>query len=259
MNQSGFRTVRSGRDARTVLAIDSGLGMAQASFQELAALLETEWTVRESVPGSSLDDWLAEINRSGYDIRGVLGYCSGSSLAGALADRVIERGWSNPGVVLFDPVPVNPRELWFIFNRFVDAFTELMDEDTIARARTLVREAVHRHGPDLIALTAELRVGYEHTIRAAAEPAGLHEQIIEDFVDRFDAELDFMLAATEHPLSPRHAEVAVIYSSDWTESEIEAASRDRVEVPRAELLSSPEVAAATMRALTACGTTGSVR
>lgn len=246
---TSFRPVRSSHSRQTVLAVDSGLGMSEGGFPELASLLTSDCSVRELVPPVyRIGAWLREIETFGYDVCGVLGYCAGASLACALAEGITELSGSAPAVILFDPVPVTPDEFWYVFCRFVGTFREHVSEPELDEARERGRSVLSRCGTDFPALARELAAGYEPVVRKACEALELPDDLADDFVGRFQTQMDYMLAAAEYPF-PATTSVSVILSQEGHDLDMVAANCQRIPVPHAELLTSPEVAAAVDRAL----------
>lgn len=225
-----------------MLAIDAGIGMADGSLATLARKLATECAVYESMPPNyCVDSWLDDIRECGFDVRGVLGYCSGASLACALVDRIVRADSARPVLVLLDPVPVDTSELWFIYERFLSTFRGAIDADAYGRAQSVAAEAARRHGDDFAAFAAELRTEFEQVARRACAALGLSDESADDFVERFDIQVAFMLTAAGLPLAADSVSPVVLLSRDATGSPAGMPGGRRFDVPRAELFTTQAV------------------
>lgn len=252
-----LRLLCPGGADQVLLAVDSGLGMAEAGFPELMTLADTGFAVWQNAPGSySVDSWLSDVEEIGLDVHAVLGYCSGASLACAAADEMTERDGRERTVVLFDPVVADTREFWGMYGRFVDPFQEELSKEDIRAARAFARSAVAEIGDDRIALTARLKEGYAEVVSKVCIAADLPVEIEAEFSERFGDQLGLMLAAAEIPLTARRARVAVVLSQDAEDGFPQAKETVRVDVTRQDLFSAPRVAEHVAGILRGMGVTG---
>jgi thioesterase domain-containing protein len=119
MDLDGWRRLRPGSTPGVLLAVDFTLAKvrAQANFDDLAhrlpagpALWCTDgsgWPATGGDPAAHLRQWLNRTRdltdrADTGDVRGVLGFCAGATLAGALAADLADRGQAPP-LVLLDP------------------------------------------------------------------------------------------------------------------------------------------------------------
>jgi hypothetical protein len=119
----GWRLLRPGSGPGVVLSVDFTLARvrAQANFGDLARLLpegpavwgtgETCWPTASGSPTVQLEHWLRRSRDFGGEVRAVLGFCAGASLARALADRLADSGDPAPAVILLDPVAANAQTM----------------------------------------------------------------------------------------------------------------------------------------------------
>jgi hypothetical protein len=119
----GWRLLRPGSGPGVVLSVDFTLARvrAQANFGDLARLLpegpavwgtgETCWPTASGSPTVQLEHWLRRSRDFGGEVRAVLGFCAGASLARALADRLADGGDPAPAVILLDPVAANAQTM----------------------------------------------------------------------------------------------------------------------------------------------------
>jgi hypothetical protein len=119
----GWRLLRPGSGPGVVLSVDFTLARvrAQANFGDLARLLpegpavwgtgETCWPAASGSPTVQLEHWLRRSRDFGGEVRAVLGFCAGASLARALAERLADGGAPAPAVILLDPVAANAQTM----------------------------------------------------------------------------------------------------------------------------------------------------
>lgn len=128
MDLDGWRRLRPGSTPGVILAVDFTLAKvrAQATFDDLARLLPdgpaiwctdgSGWPATAGDPAAHLRQWLAHTRAlAGLGaVRGVLGFCAGAPLAGALtgalAAGTAQRGQAPP-LVLLDPTEPDAQTL----------------------------------------------------------------------------------------------------------------------------------------------------
>ncbi|MFA1538108.1 hypothetical protein [Actinomadura monticuli] len=253
MTPETVRLLRAGPKSPGLLAVDSGLGMAEASFPDLSEMIDADCAIWETVPSRyEPDDWLAELDDEPLV---VLGYCSSASLACAVAARLSE----HRRVVLFDPVKVDAAELWFMAGRFLAPFAEDLPRDELDRIRALVRGAVRALESDLAALADALKELYIPAVLSACAAARLPDEVAAEFTARFAEQLRFMLTAAEAPLTISPPHPTVVLSRDGAVPGFPADRTIRLTVPRAELLSSPAAAAIVTSVVSSCVRTRKAR
>jgi hypothetical protein len=248
----GWRLLRPGSGPGVLLSIDFTLAKvrAQANFGDLARLLpdgpavwgtgETCWPVAAGSPGAQLEHWLRRSRGFGGEVRAVLGFCAGASLARALAGRLAESGDPAPTVVLLDPVAANAQTM-------IDQC-----EMAVRRIATAPGAAAPLDLPgadDLDALATLLTERYAAVAAPVCAAQGVPPAIIEQLRERMETNLRYLaLCATAGTGSTGAA--VLILSRDHVPPPAMRGDREvRLDVGQNELLADPDAAVAIADAL----------
>lgn len=138
MSFTQWRVVRQGETDAALVALDFGIGRPGAGMGDLAQRLSFSGWILESRPPAQagmtvdryVDELLADLRSSDLMIRGVLGYCAGSNVAGMLHRRLTVEG--DLPLVLLDPARVT---------------AETLRAEFVTAVRTLAQWAVEAGAP----------------------------------------------------------------------------------------------------------------
>jgi hypothetical protein len=228
-----------------VLCLDFPGGRAAAGFAELAANAPVDARFLHLGPVRSadgplrtlVDRWVREATG---DVRAVLGFCAGASLATRVADAVIEAGLAPPEVLLFDAVTVTGATLCQQFVDVVEPSAEHLTGDELAGAHAWQERLLDRYPGDPPRLAEGLAARYDELMAAVAERLDLGEHFHHELTAGFTAYLDYLALAAEGGLDLRGG-TPLFVSSRQHELSFEAARRLAPGVDREDLLRDPEV------------------
>jgi hypothetical protein len=252
-----------------IVAIDFPVtGRNEAGFADLAPLLDGELGVLETMPSLDIDTpgvsgaayvdgWLTQLRETGLHVRGIASYCAGAAFVPALARGIREWQHDSPTVILFDPeIPV-PLTLHTQFRRALQRFAPLLSdaerENIFATADRLYAE----HPEDITALQAAISAVFRKTAHVGFERAGIDAKHGADLLIAFEAFARYLVAGAQvRAATPaeRPADGPIAISSHTPTNGLNlvpeeqrsafVAKEIRFDIAHAELLSSPEVAAA---------------
>ncbi|MBQ0983227.1 hypothetical protein KBZ10_01455 [Streptomyces sp. F63] len=262
MTWSNWRRLGPAEGGTTVLAVDFGPGRATAGFGELAPRLTGDWTLwepRTFTTGSAGDgdpqelvrEWASYAAAQGTGVAAVIGYCSGSALACALADALQERGMPRPLLVMFDPDAADAGLIHDYYTTALRSFEGFLPDAELERARDLgdhTLSAAAGAGPDgLTALARVLGAEYERVAAAACLAAGMKPEYGRQLSERLDTFLGYLATTgrVEDSVPARAAArgpVEVIVSRQQTVPARFGAATRAFDVTRAALLDDQAVA-----------------
>lgn len=259
MTLDGWRLLRPGSGQGVVLSVDFTLARvrAQANFGDLARLLpegpavwgtgETCWPAASGNPTDQLEHWLRRSRDFGGEVRAVLGFCAGASLARALADRLTGGGDPAPAVILLDPVAANAQTM--------------IDQCDVAVRRIAAPPGGPSSGAvlpdppelpdavDLDVLATLLTERYAAVAAPICAAQGVPPAITEQLCQRVETNLRYLaLCATADP--PATAPALLVFSRDHVPPAGMRGGREvRLDVGQNELLADADVALAVAGAL----------
>ena len=269
-NDCTWITRATGMTNSVVLAIDFPVtGRNEAGFADLAPLLDGEYGLLESMPSMDIDTpevsgtdyvegWLDQLRGLGVHVRGITSYCAGAAFVPALARGV--RTWQHdaPVVILVDPeIPV-PLTLHVQFRRALERFAPLLSDaertDIFATADRLHAE----HPDDITALQAAISTVFRRVAHIGFERAGIDATHGADLLVAFEAFARYLVAGAQAraatPTEPSATGGPIAISSNTPTNGLNlvpeeqrsafVAKEIRFDIAHAELLTSPEVAAA---------------
>ncbi|ROO87034.1 hypothetical protein EDD29_4623 [Actinocorallia herbida] len=256
-----FNVLRGSSTADLILASDfaAATGRTVGSFSDLIPKVPTSeavWETRPPAPGDRsaddhLDRWAAEARASGMTVRCVLGYCVGSVFGAGLVERI--SAWQEPpALIVFDPEAPHPALLHRHYLDAIGALTGFLTADQATAARTDGDAALAERTamPELAKVLSDLVVAH-------GEPAltriGLAADRSAELLGGFRAFLSYLVSAAE--LDPGRGWAAATAITSASEhnglNTLPAGRREgvvareiRFDLPHAELLRAPEVAAA---------------
>ncbi|WP_067889952.1 hypothetical protein [Actinomadura chibensis] len=249
-----------GAGGAVVLAVDfDGSGRREATFRDLVRLLPDVPEVWQAVPPPDehlpgtppehyLEWWLGLPGGDGADVRAVLGYCAGGVFASALADAIAARRGDRPPVILFNPGEPTVDTLDRDFTGIVEGMTILADDER-ADLRERARRARAEAGSDFDALSARYVALYLESSAVAFERFGIDAEVGEQLTRLFQSYVRYLAAARALGYRPGWAGAAALTAREQAGSGFTAAETV-FELSRAELLRSPEVAAAARELIT---------
>lgn len=132
MTPQAHAVLRTSAGGELVVAADFGTsGRPSATFGDLVANLTADRTIWETLPppygpdaaltaAQHIERWMADIVGSGLSVTAVIGFCSGSVYAAALADALSARQPA-PRLLLIDPDLAQRRMVIEHYERFVRA------------------------------------------------------------------------------------------------------------------------------------------
>ncbi|MEE6260941.1 hypothetical protein [Plantactinospora sonchi] len=258
----GWRALRPG-DGPVLLGVDFSTARSRtvAGFADLAALLPEPyavWGTDESTwrdvgrspddpPGAALSDWLDRTAPTVGEPGGLLGYCAGAALAGALARRLAQGRPTAPPVVLLDPSTVTAETLYDQFNSALDGIAGVLPEAEVRAARTAGRDDMSEL-LELPRLAARLSDRYAALARPACAAQGVPATIADQLCGRVDTYLRYLLLSSAAPLDVPDTALVVL-SATHEPPPLPGVRQVRLDVPRERLLAEPRVAEVTVRAL----------
>ncbi|WP_327305703.1 hypothetical protein OG730_21045 [Streptomyces sp. NBC_01298] len=211
MTWSNWRRLGPAEGGTTVLTIDFGPGRATAGFGELAPRLTGDWTLWEprtfttgSAAGTAgngdpqelVREWAAHTAAQGTKVAAVTGYCSGSTLACALADALQEQGLPRPLLIMFDPDAADAGLIHDYYTTALRSFEGFLPDAELERAGDLgsrVLSAAAAAGPNgLTALARELGSEYERVASAACRAAGMGPEYGRQLSERLGTFLGYL-------------------------------------------------------------------
>ncbi|MEH0971285.1 hypothetical protein V6U77_09155 [Micromonospora sp. CPCC 205546] len=259
-----WNTLRTGSSDEVVLLVDFSAEASRmtAGFSNLVPLLPERYTVRapqraawtgETDGGAGaaarLEQWLATADQFGAEVVAVLGYCAGCRLSAAFADRLT--GPTPPAVVFLDPLPVFPETLLHEYQEAVNGLAPDLEPAVVELA---TRQAQDRVGTaaDLTELATWLSGSYRALAVEGCRKLGIDDEFTEQLVARLTDYLQYLTIAAAAP-PPRSAPDLVLRSNTPMPSVLtqEYPAAELVDVPRADLLGSREVADLVTRVLSA--------
>ncbi|MET9868272.1 hypothetical protein ABZZ16_19215 [Streptomyces sp. NPDC006386] len=257
-NAANWSRIRAGNTPGVVLAVDFyGTGRQEATFRHLCELLPDPVEVWHAVPPTPDGDWSAATGAghlrrwteglgtdlTGRPVRALVGYCAGSVFASALADSLGEREGHRPQVVLFNPGVPDVATLTRDFRGLIDGMDVLTDEERagLLAEMTAIQQA---HSPDALVPVAEQYAAlYRKGCDLLCERLGVDASLGAELVTVLHSYLAYLTAARDVPPAPHWRTAASLTSrehrgADFTDTE------HGFDVARADLLKSPQVAAA---------------
>lgn len=239
---TGWTRLTGSPGDRLVLAVDfDATGRAGGTFRDLARHLPPGHEVWQTLPPPDGHDhlawWLDTL--PGTEVGTVLGYCAGGVFACALADRFPTR----PAVVLLDPGPPTVSTLDRDFRASLDALTGLTDDER-ADLHAQVTRARHQHGDDFTAVSSDMARVHRSASAQAFERLGVDPDIAEELTGLFGGYLAYLVAARALPWRPGPTDRSCVSRDHNGPVTADAVLFD---LPRADLLRSPLVAAALFR------------
>jgi hypothetical protein len=248
----GWRLLRAGSGPGAVLGVDFTQAQvrAQANFGDLAPNMpdeyavwgtdETAWPSSAGAPRTHLDTWLHHSRGFGAEVRGVLGFCAGATLACSLAGSLATASGVAVPVVLFDPVTV---AAWTLVDQFDEALTRMVaiaGEPAVRAARLVHSDRVDER--DLAALATLLARRYAAVAGPACADQGIPDSITDQLCQRVETNLRFLaMCATAAFGTPEPA--ALVLSRDHVVPPALRGAREvRLDVGQNELLADPDAA-----------------
>lgn len=263
-----------GRSDSIVIGIDFPItGRGEAGFADLAPLLGSEFGLWETMPSMDLngpvsgaayvEDWLTELKASGRRVQGILSFCAGAAFVPAIAQGI--RQWQEelPTVVLFDPeIPV-PMTLHMQFQRALERFAPLLSEPERLSAFATADRLYQENSHDITALQAAISKVFQEIGHIGFERAGIDPRHGGDLLIAFDAFARYLVAGAQVRASAgavgSEERKPIAISSHTPTNGLNLVSEEqraalvskeiRFEIAHATLLSSPEVARATVELL----------
>jgi hypothetical protein len=252
----GWRLLRPGSGPGVVLSIDFTLARAraQANFGDLARLLpdgpavwgtgEACWPVAAGSPDAQLEHWLRHSRGFGGEVRAVLGFCAGGSLARALAGRFAESGDPAPTVVLLDPVVANAQTM-------IDQC-----DISVRRIATAPGGPATAAAPpdlpgtdDLDVLATLLTERYAAVAAPVCAAQGVPPAIIEQLRQRMEANLRYLALCATAGTGSTGAAVVILSRHHVPPPGMRGDREVRLNVGQNELLADPDAAVAVADAL----------
>jgi hypothetical protein len=259
-----WESVRAGGPGAT-LAVDYGLGRREAGIPELTAQLTNGGSMLQSLffPGTTegvdppddvsplIEDWRRDATTDGREVRAVLGFCAGASLAAALADSFARAG-APVRLVLLDPQVVRPAVLLARFHEAMGSLVGVVEPELAASAEADCRSAVEAAGSAPVTascyrdLAATIRSAHRRVVEAAAERTGLPPDLTDEIVNHFGRVTRYLaLAGAAFTGRWKVDRPAVTYLSRTHIPDLLLPAPDRVfNADRATFLGSPELAEA---------------
>jgi len=261
--QTNWRILASGASDRALLAVDFGPGRREAGFAELVANLAPDTVVWQPVFLPQTDDpvngtdsdtcvreWLDDLRDAGLDIRGVLGYCAGSTLAVRLAELIRESCEREPAVVLLDPSRVDGAVIQEHFVTSAAAYAEVLPPERIQAAvadaarvtSTLGTDLAQRSAGSLADAMLDLQRLYDGIVRSVCEAIDAGDEVGTSFSQRFAAFLSYLVTAGRAGAYPAKCDTTVVVSENHRLHDGFGVAGHRIPVSRAALLADPSVA-----------------
>ncbi len=255
-NAANWSRIRTGHAPGVVLAVDFyGTGRQEATFRHLCDLLPDPVEVWHAVPPTLDGDWSAATGAGhlrwwteGLDlaerpVRALVGYCAGSVFASALADTLGERDGHRPQVVLFNPGVPGVATLTRDFRGLIDGMDVLTDEERagLLAEMTAIQQA---HAPNaLVPVAKQYAALYRKGCDLLCERLGVDASLGAELAAVLHSYLAYLTAALDVPPAPQWRTATTLTSrehrgADFTDTE------HGFDVARADLLNSPQVAAA---------------
>lgn len=203
-----WRVLTEGDEGDLVLAVDYSVsGRPEAGFSELLPRLGTGYAVWETLPppfgkepsmsgGDYVEHWLGEVRASGRKVKGVLGYCVGSTYAAGLAAGIREWQSELPATVLFDPESPNEITLCWQFSKAMGNLSALLSPEEVTEAQEAGHEAQQRLG-DLQELRDELIEIFRRVGGGAFARIGLDAAGREEFTATFASFMHYLSSAAD--------------------------------------------------------------
>lgn len=250
----GWTRLGAGPSGRLVLAVDfDGTGRQEATFRELVRLLpdglglDVWHAVPPRDPGDLTPDsylrwWLETPEREARKVEAVFGYCAGSVFACALADVLETRQGRRPAVVLFNPGPPSVATVSRDLGGAIRGMEALTGEERDALHRR-VAELREEHGEDFEKVGKRFAELYREASKVVFERWEVDEDVGEELTGLFRAYVAYLAAAR-----------ALVPAESWGSAASLTAAEQRgsgftdhevvFDLPRGELLRSPDVASA---------------
>ncbi|MFD3794955.1 hypothetical protein [Streptomyces californicus] len=257
-NALNWSRIRTGDASGVVLAVDFyGTGRQEATFRHLCDLLPDPAEVWHAVPPTPEGNWSAATGTShlrpwtdgldtvlaGRPVLALVGYCAGSVFASALADALTTREGRRPQVVLFNPGAPAVATLTRDFRSLIDGMDVLTDEERagLLAEMTAIKRA---HAPNaLIPVAEQYAALYRKGCDLLCERLGVDASLGAELTAVLHSYLAYLTAALDVPPAPQWRTATSLTSrehrgADFTDTE------HCFDVARADLLNSPQVAAA---------------
>jgi hypothetical protein len=250
----GWRLLRPGSAPGAVLTIDFTLARvrAQANFGDLARLLpegpavwgtdESCWPATGGPPGRQLEQWLSRSRGFGGGVRGVLGFCAGASLAGALAAGLGGDG-PVPPVVLLDPVAADAQTM---IDACGDATRRMAGTGGAAGLAALPDP---RAADDLDGLATLLTEGYAAVAAPVCAAQRIPQPIVAQLRQRVGTHLRYLALCATAALDRAGVAVLVLSRDHAVPARLRGAREVRLAAGQNELLADPGAALAVAGAL----------
>ncbi|MFC9245025.1 hypothetical protein ACFT7S_13605 [Streptomyces sp. NPDC057136] len=257
-NAANWSRIRTGDAPGVVLAVDFyGTGRQEATFRHLCDLLPDPVEVWHAVPPTPDGNWSAATGAdhlrwwtegldtvlAGRPVRALVGYCAGSVFASALADTLTAREGHRPQVVLFNPGAPGVATLTRDFRSLIDGMDVLTDEERagLLAEMTAIRQA---YAPNALVPVAEQYAAlYRKGCDLLCERLGVDASLAAELATVLHSYLAYLTAALDVPPAPQWRTATSLTSrehrgADFTDTE------HGFDIARADLLNSPQVAAA---------------
>jgi dienelactone hydrolase len=252
---AGWTRVSDGPARDLVLAVDFDVtGRREATFRDLARLLPADidlWQTASPPRRSSAQHgaeeyltWWQELPRpGGASVRAVLGYCAGSMFAAALADHIQARHGRRPAVVLFNPGEPSAETVSRDVSDMIMSMAGLDERQRAALLRGAEEVRTSRRA-DFTLLSKDFAALYRDACAAALRRFDIDPAEGEELPQLFESYLDYLVAARQVPRTAAWNSALALNSRDhhgarFTGTEL------TFDTGRAELLRTPDVAAAT--------------
>ncbi|MFE6862404.1 hypothetical protein [Nocardia sp. NPDC057668] len=247
----GWRPLVDG-DEWTVLALDCELSARPiAGFPDFAPLLPVGCSLWQGVhppvtaDGSASAEaylrWWSFDPPSPPPVTAVLGFCSGSVFAAALANRIADRQGTRPSLILLDPGRPDRMSLEHDFRRAVIALATLSEQEHGALTARVTSE-LDRWGGDFGGMVDSVVAAYEWASRVAFERAGIDLSAGAELVSVFDSYTRYLRAAQSLATRPEWSPAITILSADRDPLADITGTVIRTGVRRDDLLRSREIA-----------------
>jgi len=242
---SSWNVISEAGSNRVILGIDfPAAGRTEASITDLAGKLGSGYGFVQVVPPRVspsqrvpaeiyIRQWIEELQRNGWNIAAVLGYCIGGVYAAAVAERI--SGWQAtvPKVVLFDPMPADIRLLGQEVGKIIDRLAPLLSDDETRLAMKQVGELTCGSAGDTadLAQTAIALAGlYRETGSAAFGRLGLNEARRNEMTQLFESYLAWLSVAAQINPLPIWKKSTAIFSTDHIRQASETKSIDVADI-----------------------------
>jgi hypothetical protein len=243
-----WRVLRQGDGQDIVLCADFRHPRGERTFADLADAVSgpagfmvtaLPWDELPSADlDAALDALVAEVP-GGSQVRAVLGYCAGASLACAVAERLVAAGAPAPHLMLVEPHVVTNTLLHEEFMSAIEGLAEGLSAEELSAARVRVADVPTGH--DVAAGAARLAGVFDELARLVFDRLGIDEELAGDLSVRFRRYLNYLLVCERLPIDCSSMESTVVVSRGHRPPEPLAARAFHVDGPRGDLLLAPDV------------------